>query len=177
LLIAVAAGGAAGYRYDLLIGGDVPSAATPRIADSAPSAPPLVLASIAVAAASTPAAPPGDNPTKPDEQAPGIDVAAAIPPPPPPEPAVIVPPAEAAPGSLPEVALSWTEVVEIQKRLVSLGIDPGPIDGLVGPRTMAGVQRYEERLGGPITGKADRRLLKLLQQEAGTLSTLEAHAR
>ncbi|MCF3955400.1 peptidoglycan-binding protein, partial [Pseudomonas aeruginosa] len=65
----------------------------------------------------------------------------------------------------PESALSRTEIVEVQKRLTSLGINPGPIDGVVGPRTTASVQKYEARVGHAVTGKVDRDLLAQLRQD------------
>jgi peptidoglycan hydrolase-like protein with peptidoglycan-binding domain len=73
----------------------------------------------------------------------------------------------------PEIALSRTEIVEIQKRLASLGINPGPIDGVPGPRTIASVQKYETRVGRAATGKVDRSLLALLRQDPGTASKLQ----
>jgi peptidoglycan hydrolase-like protein with peptidoglycan-binding domain len=49
--------------------------------------------------------------------------------------------------------------------LLALGIDPGPLDGIVGPRTTAAVQRYQELIGLSATGGPDRRMLKRLQQD------------
>lgn len=37
---------------------------------------------------------------------------------------------------------SSAEIMDIQRRLASSGIDPGPIDGIAGPRTLAAIQRY-----------------------------------
>jgi peptidoglycan hydrolase-like protein with peptidoglycan-binding domain len=101
-------------------------------------------------------------------------VVAEIPPPPAPAPPVTL----AAPADTiapqPEIALSRTEIVEIQKRLASLGINPGPVDGVPGPRTTASVQKYETRVGHAATGKIDRSLLALLRQDRGTASALQA---
>jgi peptidoglycan hydrolase-like protein with peptidoglycan-binding domain len=105
-----------------------------------------------------------------------IDVAAAIPAPPPPAPPVTVPDAAAPIAAQAEVALTWAEVVEIQKRLASLGIDPGPIDGVAGPRTTASARKYEERVGHAVTGKVDHSLLVLLRQDQDTSATLQARA-
>ena len=76
----------------------------------------------------------------------------------------------------PDAELTWAEVLELQKRLASLGINAGPLDGIVGPRTMAGLQRYQELKGLATTGKVDRQMLKLLQQDPGSSVTLEARA-
>jgi peptidoglycan hydrolase-like protein with peptidoglycan-binding domain len=59
--------------------------------------------------------------------------------------------------------LSKAEIVEIQKRLAALGLNPGPIDGVAGTRTVASVRIYEARAGRPVTGKIDRSLLTLLR--------------
>jgi peptidoglycan hydrolase-like protein with peptidoglycan-binding domain len=85
----------------------------------------------------------------------------------------IQPPLE---GATPDAELTWAEVLELQRRLVSLGINPGPLDGVIGPRTMAGIQRYQELKGIAASGKVDRQTLKLLQQDPGASVTLEARA-
>jgi len=41
----------------------------------------------------------------------------------------------------------------MQARLQGLGYDPGPIDGLVGPRTRAALLRYQRDLGLPASGR------------------------
>ena len=171
-VLLIAAVGAAGYCYGALGGGDLIGLAVPRFAAATP-APAPVLAAIAVAP--EPAPPPPAEPPANGEPRRPIDMAAALPPPPPPAPPVTLPvPAAAAPQ--PEIALSWSEIVEVQKRLASLGINPGPIDGVVGPRTTAGVQDYEGRLGDAITGKVDRSLLTRLRQDPGAPAMLQARA-
>ncbi len=156
LLVAVAVAGAAaaGYHYADLIDDD-PPATRPAVAE-APAARP-VLAAIATAPA--PVAPPAAA-KEPPARAVLPTVPSAEPPPP-------VNFTAAAPSTAPEpeIALTWAEVLEVQKRLASMGLNPGPLDGIAGPLTTAGVQRYEERRGNPATGKVDRRLLKLLQQD------------
>lgn len=54
--------------------------------------------------------------------------------------------------------MNW---VQIQKRLLALGFDPGPIDGLQGPRTDAAIRAFKRSVGlrdraylGPLTFKA-----------------------
>ncbi len=39
------------------------------------------------------------------------------------------------------------EVVEVQKDLKRLGYDPGPIDGVLGPKTKAAIARFEREQG------------------------------
>ncbi|MGB9780748.1 LysM peptidoglycan-binding domain-containing protein [Caldanaerobacter sp.] len=46
-------------------------------------------------------------------------------------------------------------VVNLQARLKSLGFDPGPIDGIFGPRTEAAVKAYQQSRGLPSTGIVD----------------------
>ena len=39
------------------------------------------------------------------------------------------------------------EVMALQKTLMAKGINPGPIDGIFGPKTEDAVKRYQERSG------------------------------
>ncbi|HHW56183.1 MAG TPA: LysM peptidoglycan-binding domain-containing protein [Clostridia bacterium] len=43
-------------------------------------------------------------------------------------------------------------VVNLQARLKSLGFDPGPIDGVFGPKTEAAVKAYQQSRGLPVSG-------------------------
>jgi len=43
----------------------------------------------------------------------------------------------------------------VQVRLLGLGHDPGPIDGVVGPRTLEAIDAFRERQGLPRTGRRD----------------------
>jgi hypothetical protein len=61
--------------------------------------------------------------------------------------------------------LSYSEVLELQTFLQSLGMRPGFLDGIPGPRTAAAIRRYEESRGQPQTGNLDHELLKRLRQE------------
>jgi hypothetical protein len=70
--------------------------------------------------------------------------------------------------------LDASEMLELQRRLAGIGVDPGPLDGIPGPRTIAAVQRYEELKGWPQTGKMDRRILKLLEKDPGNASERRA---
>lgn len=178
VLIAIVAAGGAGYPYYRWVVNDDGSRVAkpqPGVAMAA-SKPRPVEAAIAVAPDPGPPPAPAEPPVeaRPPEPKP-IDVAAEIPPPPPPAPPVVVPVPTDTVVSPPESALAQTDIFEVQKRLASLGIDPGPIDGVVGPRTIAGVQKYEQRVHHAVTGKVDRSLLSLLRQDPDVPSRLDAY--
>jgi Putative peptidoglycan binding domain len=102
----------------------------------------------------------------------------AVPPPPfvvDPAPAVQPPPEKVAPevsnASSPAPAtpdraeLSLSEIMEVQARLKSLGLNPGPLDGALGPLTVAAIRRYQKSKGQPETGNVDREMLVWLRRE------------
>jgi hypothetical protein len=62
-------------------------------------------------------------------------------------------------------ALSSEEFRELQGKLATLGHDPGPVDGLFGPQTVAAVKRYEIANGQEPTGHIDLHLLERLRSE------------
>jgi peptidoglycan hydrolase-like protein with peptidoglycan-binding domain len=164
LLVAIIGAGAVGYPYyNWLMHDDPPRAAAQQVAAAAP-APAPVLAAVAVAPEPT-APPPPASPPKTEAASP-VDVLAAIPQPPPPAPPVSLPAPADATAPQPEVALSKAEIAEVQKRLASLGINAGLVDGIVGPRTTAAAQSYETRIGHAVTGKVDRGLLALLRRDS-----------
>jgi peptidoglycan hydrolase-like protein with peptidoglycan-binding domain len=47
----------------------------------------------------------------------------------------------------------------IQQALQSKGIDPGPIDGIIGPRTREAVRTFQDRYGMNPTGEIDNQTL------------------
>jgi hypothetical protein len=161
VLLVLAGAGAAAYHYAVFqgdpLGGTTSTTAQVRPAAAVKAGPPL--------ASLVPTAPVMPSPAPTAEEPPVVKAAVAVPPPEP------QPPVEAP---TPEAELTWVEVLELQRRLTSLGINAGPLDGITGPRTMAGVQRYQELKGLAATGKADRQMLKLLQQDPGSAGTLEA---
>jgi Putative peptidoglycan binding domain len=172
LLVAIVGAGAVAYPYyRWLVQDDAPRPSAHHVT-AAISVPTPVLAAIAVGPE---AAPPARTPAK--TEPPVVDVAASIPAPPEPAPPVTLPEPQASPApQAPEIALSRSEIIEIQKRLASLDINPGPIDGVVGPRTTAGAQKYEAKVGRDVTGKVDRGLLALLRQDPDASPNLEARA-
>lgn len=55
----------------------------------------------------------------------------------------------------------------IQARLQNLGYDPGPIDGVFGPRTSAAVKAFQEANGLDPTGTIDENFLSALERAYG----------
>ncbi len=106
-----------------------------------------------------PAPPNGNDFATPADSAPAAmpdqSQALAVPaPPPPPKP---------APG--PPKRLDSPAIQEVQTRLQSLGLNPGPVDGIAGPRTQAAIKRYEQSKGHTPTGTADSVLLDKLRAD------------
>jgi peptidoglycan hydrolase-like protein with peptidoglycan-binding domain len=52
-------------------------------------------------------------------------------------------------------ALSHEDIKEVQKSLNDKGFDAGPVDGSLGPRTRAGIRRFQESEKLPVTGRLD----------------------
>jgi len=50
------------------------------------------------------------------------------------------------------------QIREIQSGLDRLGFDPGPVDGIMGPRTEAAIRNYQSRHGLPVDGRPSGRL-------------------
>ena len=66
-----------------------------------------------------------------------------------------------APASSPQVA-------ETQTNLIRLGYDPGPVDGLMGPRTRAALQEYQRDHGFSADGRLSQEVsLHIAQQSNG----------
>ena len=88
------------------------------------------------------------------------------------------PPMESAPIVIPHVvalplapppkrkpALRYEELRELQSALQRLGYDPGPIDGLYGPKTATAIRAYQTATGLPVNGRITHALLvRLLDQ-------------
>jgi len=54
----------------------------------------------------------------------------------------------------------------VQQALKEKGHDPGPIDGLMGPRTSAALRDFQSKEGIEPTGKPDRQTLASLGVDA-----------
>jgi peptidoglycan hydrolase-like protein with peptidoglycan-binding domain len=55
--------------------------------------------------------------------------------------------------------LSDEIVRRVQQALVKKGIDPGPIDGIFGPRTKEAVRKFQDRYGIKTSGEIDNQTL------------------
>ena len=61
-------------------------------------------------------------------------------------------------------------VIAVQRHLARIGLNPGPLDGQVGARTMRAVNAYQRARGLPVDGRPTRDLLARLEREpAGPL--------
>jgi peptidoglycan hydrolase-like protein with peptidoglycan-binding domain len=78
--------------------------------------------------------------------------------------------AEAVSG-VEEVEATPSLIREIQFMLTRLGMDPGPIDGIVGPQTLRAYRKFQERFGLPVAelvngGRVSTAVLGRLRSEA-----------
>lgn len=55
----------------------------------------------------------------------------------------------------------------LQARLANLGLDPGPCDGVLGPRTRQAICDFQEQLGLEPTGEADEKMIEELRRYHG----------
>jgi TPR repeat protein len=62
----------------------------------------------------------------------------------------------------PQIASLDEAVIKAQRLLVELGYNPGPVDGILGPRTMAAIRAFETKSGLPGTGKPTDALIARL---------------
>ncbi len=63
-------------------------------------------------------------------------------------------------------SLSRSEKAELQRGLMALGYDPGPVDGKVGPETRKAIRAFQKRAGKPADGYADQALLEAVRKAA-----------
>jgi TPR repeat protein len=103
--------------------------------------------------------PPGETGTAPARR---VDPN-AVPPAPPPVAAGSSVPSGAAPP-VPTVARETVQAV--QQLLQQLGLNPGPADGFIGPRTTAAIKRFQESAGVPADGLPSESVLRLLSERA-----------
>jgi membrane-bound lytic murein transglycosylase B len=59
--------------------------------------------------------------------------------------------------------LGRSERIELQERLASIGLEPGPADGIIGANTRKAVRTYQLRLGHPADGYPSYELLQQLR--------------
>lgn len=60
-----------------------------------------------------------------------------------------------------------TEVAGVQKRLQNLGFPPGPIDGIMGPKTRSAIAQFQKSQGMEATGQLDEATRQKLQKAHG----------
>ncbi len=70
----------------------------------------------------------------------------------------------AAPWPADDRPLSRGEKEELQRLLTTLGFDPGPHDGQVGPQTRTAIRSFQKKTGVPADGHADPALLEQLRR-------------
>ncbi|MGF1607958.1 MAG: peptidoglycan-binding protein [Kiloniellales bacterium] len=56
-------------------------------------------------------------------------------------------------------------IAEIQARLLDLGYDPGPVDGLMGPQTRTAIENYQRNNNYTVNGEPSPQLLQLLERQ------------
>ena len=64
-------------------------------------------------------------------------------------------------------ALNGADVAQAQRALKAQGLDPGPIDGSLGPQTTAALRAYQKAQGLPVTGQLDDATRAKLGDAAG----------
>jgi Putative peptidoglycan binding domain len=74
-------------------------------------------------------------------------------------------------GGVEDLEVSPSLTREIQFMLLRLGMEPGPIDGVIGPQTIKALQKFEERAGLPVAGlvtggRVSQTLVSRLRSEA-----------
>ncbi len=62
--------------------------------------------------------------------------------------------------------LSRSEKAELQRKLMALGYDPGPVDGKVGPETRKAIRAFQKSAGKPADGYANHALLEAVREAA-----------
>jgi len=67
-------------------------------------------------------------------------------------------PKPAAKAAVSEAAARTAHVREVQQALAAAGFDPGPIDGIMGPRTKAALRKYIAVPPPQVPSAADRTL-------------------
>jgi peptidoglycan hydrolase-like protein with peptidoglycan-binding domain len=80
----------------------------------------------------------------------------------------------AALGAMPASAQSGADIERLQKALKDNGHDPGPIDGVNGPRTAAALKAYQKAQGIEATGRLDEATVAKLGGANRTPSTTQS---
>lgn len=75
-----------------------------------------------------------------------------------------------APAPLPGRAVSDFNVAEVQRSLILLGYDPGPVDGVMGPKTAAAIDAFAREYGLPGTWRSNPDLPAAIVREATSVA-------
>ena len=67
-------------------------------------------------------------------------------------------------------------IADIQRGLASLGYDPGPADGILGPKTRAAVRAFQAREGLPVTGTVSASLVAALRSASSAVASAASPA-
>lgn len=62
--------------------------------------------------------------------------------------------------------LSAEQVRQLQEALKESGIDPGPVDGIAGPKTQQAIRDFQQEQGLASTGELDQEVLEALDLDA-----------
>jgi hypothetical protein len=129
-----------------------------------------------VVATASPSVPASKSPVAPPSQAampveaPAVPAAREEPPPSAPAP-ISVAPDSAANTNDRDRTLDTRDIREIQTLLQTLGMSPGPADGVAGPLTVAAISRYDQSRGQTSARGLNRELLTRLRQDKATTAT------
>ncbi|MEQ9331139.1 peptidoglycan-binding domain-containing protein [Thalassobaculum sp.] len=134
----------------------------PAIAADGASAPDLPPAAGDAVAARTPVAPAVPAPVAAADVPSPPDVVARQAPPVPVERPAGIAAATAESGAAPAPQDGRAMIRSAQRALADTGLDPGPADGLMGPKTRAAVMAYQRRIGVEADGEIDAALLQRL---------------
>ncbi len=72
-----------------------------------------------------------------------------------------------------DLPLGHQEIVEIQSALLARGFPPGPVDGVVGPRTREALADYQRTYGLPVSGYIDSATKAALERGGGALTAVD----
>ncbi len=65
-------------------------------------------------------------------------------------------------------------IANVQRDLAALGYDPGPVDGVLGPKTRAAIRAFQARGKQSVTGVVSEELAAALQSVSGAGQTRKA---
>ncbi|MEQ8653968.1 MAG: peptidoglycan-binding domain-containing protein [Kiloniellales bacterium] len=71
-----------------------------------------------------------------------------------------------------DLVLSEREIIEVQSALLARGFPPGPVDGVIGPRTRDALAAYQRTYDLPVSGYIDSATKAALQKQGGALSSV-----